>query len=377
MTTTSTTSVRHLDISELGDQLRQVFRLSPKTHHNVGARFIHQLTTLVSAEMPLYQSLQVIHRQAGDTYGNQFATVLSRLLHDVHAGVDFHRALARHERYFPPLVIAMVQVGQESGRLSEVLLKLDEYLSRQDKYRKQVLSALMYPAVVLGVAVITVIFLLIFLIPMFSELLEGSGVALPGFTALLLHTGEFISGYWFLLLLGLWLVGLLIRYLRQQPAIQRKMGVLIPKFPFLGSTLTAYYTQIYTDILGTLLRNGMPLVPALKTCARVSQGTVLRGLFQRAIARLEEGETFSRVLRRIPMIETETVELLTIGEETGEFASIFSQIATSHGRELERQLDNVGSILEPLLIIVVGLVVGVILVGMYLPIFQLSSGMQF
>jgi len=356
------------------DKINWPFR---KNRYKTGAQFVHQLAVLTRADMPLFQAMEVMERQASSVYSDEFRRVITRIKDDIHNGIDLHRALQRHDRYFAPLMIALIRVGIETGRLGYVLGKLDTYLNRQQTYRKKLGSAMLYPGIVLGVAFITVGFLLIFLVPMFSELFAGTGTTLPGFTRMLLSISTAVSSYWWVgigFVIMLYFMG---KYLLTKPAVQRQVYRMLLRVPFIGEAVQLYHLQVYSDILHTLLGNGMPLLDALYVCRDVNRNSYFNRLFSRIIAQVKEGIPLATTLRTVPMIPVEMLELVHIGESSGELEPMLGTIAGQYGDDLESLLDNVGSVLEPVLIVMVGLVVAVILIGMYLPIFELSTGMQF
>jgi len=345
--------------------------------YKYGNKFVQQLSILIQAQLPLYQALQIIEDRSASTFNQAFGHCIHVIKRDIHNGIELHIAVRKWSRYFSPLTVSLLRVGAESGQLGEVLTRLSNYISRSSDYKKKFGKALIYPAVVMGVAVVTVIFLLLYLVPLFSDLLQNSGVPLPGFTQGLLSISQILSEYWYLI--GLFVIGFLIfvRLPMVKKRIDRVVFHFLPKIPFWGEMAVLYFVQIYLNVLALFLKNGIPLLDGLQTCQEITSSHQMQKFFQHIIYQFKEGKPLYHILSDSPLQDSEWIALIRIGENAGELLPMFQQIARQSGEQIEQTMDTIGAALEPILIIVVGVIVGAVIIGMYLPIFSLSTGASF
>ncbi len=268
-------------------------------------------------------------------------------------------------------------MGEESGRLKEVTLEINTYMDSQEKYLKKVKSALTYPIVVIGVAILTVIFLMMFLLPVFAEMYGDMGMALPGFTQVLLNMGNHFG--WVLLGVFITIIffGFILKTWMNSNSFKGNYIKRLRKTPIIGLVMNQLVLVYYLKILITLQESGLTLLKSLEICKSIARSSFTNGLFTFIIRRIKEGHSFSTLITQINIVEPEFGHILSISEETGEFLGAFNQIHDTISLDLETKLESVSSLLEPVIIVFLGLLVGAILVGMYLPIFELSSTTSF
>ncbi len=339
--------------------------------------FIKKLSMLLNSGVLLTKGLYILSENAHKKRGTNFYEIIKKVAYSVESGRSFHESIGRFSKWFPPMVVSLIQVGEESGRLKEVTLELKTYMDSQDKYLKKVTSSLAYPMVVICIAVLTVIFLIMFLLPTFSSMYEDMGMDLPVFTQILLNIGNRFA--WFILgtIITVAAIGFIFRKLMNYDSFRGKIIKLFRRMPFIGSVLNQVIIVYYLQILITLQESGLTLLKSLEVCRTIARSSFTNGLFQYLIRRLKDGQSFSDLITRTNLIDPEFGHIFSISEETGEFLGAFRQIHEAISIDMETRLESLSALLEPVIIVGLGLLVGAILVGMYLPIFELSSTTAF
>ena len=341
------------------------------------AEFTRKLSTLLNSGVSVNKALRMVaqaHQLNGNTNAYAFVNMLSR---GIEEGRSLFEVLSVHSKQFDTMTLSLIRVGEESGQLPAVLLKILEYLENQTKYRKKLTRALTYPAIVLIIASLTVVFLTYFLLPMFGEMYRDMDMELPGFTRALLNISENVGFYFFATAAIIVFLSTAAKRLSRIPFVNQWFIFTIRKAPFIGGMITKFVTMYYTQIMGTLLDSGLTLLHGLEICQQISKRGHMREFFGFVIKSLKEGRSFSEVLTVTAMIDYEYVQLIQLSEESGELKPAMTQINTELSMDLENKLENLGSILEPLIIVFVGFTIGAVIIGMYLPIFEMSANMNF
>jgi general secretion pathway protein F len=334
--------------------------------------FAQELLVLLEAGLSIVESLEALCDQAA---APSTRSVLARLLGAVREGRRFSAALVAQREVFPPLFIGVVQASEGTSDLPQALRRFLEYRRRVDAVRNKVSSAAIYPTILMGVGALVTLFLVGYVVPRFAEVYEGSGRELPLVSQVMLELGRFASAHLIELLLAtlttVVLLGLLARRLWRSGAIARAFGAI----PGLGERLRVFELARLYRTLGMLLGGGIPLVSAMTTVDAVIS-TAWRERLAAARALIEAGTPLSLAFERCELTTPISLRLLSVGERSGELASMLEQSAVFHDGEIERWIDRFTRSFEPLLMAAIGIVVGVIVVMLYMPIFDLAGGLQ-
>jgi len=329
-----------------------------------------QLATLVKAGMPLLRALQTVSDQLEPGVLRQ---VFSLVAGDVEAGVRLSEAMRRHPRCFPVFYVNMIRAGEVGGLLDEILKRLAELMEKQQRIRERVRGALMYPAFVMVAAVAILIILMAFVVPTFLGMFAELGSALPLPTRILVAACTAIRQWWWLVLAGLvGLVGLLQAVVRT-PKGKRYVDRLLLHVPVFGSLLQRLLIARFSRTLGTLLSSGVPILEALQTVRATVSNAVLDDALQAVERSLKAGESLARPIELSGAFPPLVSRMVALGEETGQLDRMLVQLADSYEEEVDIQLGGLTQLLEPLLIVFVGGIVGFIVVSMFLPLLSLTK----
>ena len=349
----------------------------PSGQKKIGAKeftvFTRQLSSLLNSGMPLVRCLDVLIRQF---HNQKLKEVLVEARNDVREGKSFSEALAKFPRIFPRLYVSMVKAGELGGVLEQVLERLADFYERQQQLRSQVVTALAYPAIMIAVGFLTVIFLFTYVIPKFVYMFAEIERALPFPTRILVATSSHLKSYGLFYLSGFIVIFSLLRQ-----AVKTKEGKIIYdrirlKLPVLGVLIQKLILSRITRTLGTLIQNGVPVLTALDMVQEVVDNEIIRQDLKRIRGRVESGEGLSGPLAKSPFFPPLIADMVAVGEESGQVEVSLIRISDSLDREIENLLKTLTSLLEPVLILCLALVVGFIVLAMLLPVFEMSSMVQ-
>jgi type IV pilus assembly protein PilC len=331
--------------------------------------FNQELLVLLKAGLPIIQALDTILESGG----GKLNEILSAIREDVKGGMAFSNAFEKYPRVFPHLYIASIQAGERTGDLPQTIRRYIAFLKRTEGFRGKIVAALFYPAILITVATAAIAMLLIYVVPTFSQVYAGSGSALPLPTQMLINFTGFLRHY-LPLFLAAGFVGAAVfrRWSETQTGRYAVDGMKI-KTPFLGGVVTRYAVAGFTRTLATVLGSGIPIVEAMKMSVGTLNNKVLeRGLLT-AVVRVEEGSKLSTALESIKMMPPLALRMLSVGESTGSLEEMLSDISDYFEEEIERNLQVLTTAIEPAIMVVMGVVIGVIIITMYLPIFRIAN----
>jgi type IV pilus assembly protein PilC len=327
-----------------------------------------QLATLLSAGLPLVASVRVLERQASS---RPLRDLLSQIRIEVARGGVLSEALARHPRIFPPVYTGMVTAGESSGMLDGVLLRLAVLMERSEALIRKIRGATLYPAVVLGVASVSVALLLILVIPTFELMFADAGIPLPIATQWVLTLSRGLTRWWWLILLVLGAVGVgLVRAVRTPEGKARWHSVRLV-IPLLGPLERKAGAARFARVLGTLLAAGVPLMEGLALTARTVGNRTLEEAILSARETVLRGGSLAQALEQSGEMPPLVTQMVQVGEQTGALDEMLSRVADLFEDEVEAALSTLVSILEPTLVVILGVVVGGMVVAMYLPVFDM------
>ena len=332
--------------------------------------FTYQLEAMIKAGVPLSQSLEMLAAQASSS---AFREVVRAVKQQVASGSSLAGALHDHPAAFTSWYVSMVEAGEESGTLGETFHRLAEHTDKVWRLRQQVKLALAYPLFVTMVAVLVLWVLLIWVIPMFGTMFADWGDALPWPTAVVLVTSQWLQDHWFIVLVGVIGVGLGIRLWVKTPAGRRMLENGLLRVPVLGTLWRNVAVVYVTRTLGSLLGSGVPILRSLEIAQRVSGLHKMEQALAEATASVREGHTLADPLKRSGMFPILVSNMVAVGETTGSLAESLAKIADLYAREVDRDIAAFTALLEPMIIVVLGLGIGFIVVAMYLPIFMMGT----
>ncbi len=331
-----------------------------------------QLATLLGAGLPLDEALGSVGSQLENA---ALSRALGRVREEVVQGEAFNVALSRHERIFPALYVNMVQVGENSGTLDQVLERLADFLEEQSRMKSRIRSAMAYPLLMAIIGSGVLLFLFAFVVPKVTRMLEDLGQALPWPTLALITASDLLSAYWWVLALLLALGLLWLRHYRRTDAGRRRLDQLALKLPLIGRLNLLTSTARLTRTLGTLLSSGVPLLKALDISKNLLENRVLRQAIEDTTVAVREGESLAEPLKRSGVFPPMVSQMAAVGERSGQMEEMLTRVADAYEHQVDMTITGMLSLLEPLMIVVMGGAVGFIVMAILLPIFQASQGM--
>jgi len=332
--------------------------------------FTHQFATLIRAGVPLLECLDIL---GAEVENPAWQPVVSRVREEVERGVLLAQALGQFPGIFHEFYRNMVEVGETTGRLDESLLQLAVYLDKQAQLRAKVISALAYPALLVTVALTVLVFLLVWVVPLFSGLFQEFGESLPWLTQVIIDLAAGLREYAlvFVGLLGSLVVGsrLMLTNVKSRQVID---GILL-RLPLLGAIFRKSAIVRFARTLGFLVRRGVPLLTGLSVAATVTGNAVIEQSIKGLVADVEDGKPLSETLRASGVFPPMVTQMIKVGESTGSLDTMLEKIADLFEQEVDRVVATLTSVLEPCVIVVVGSGIALVVVAMYLPIFSIGS----
>jgi type IV pilus assembly protein PilC len=332
------------------------------------AIFTRQFATMISAGLPLVQCLDILAKQ---TSKPSFARVIAEVTREVESGSTLADALGKHRPVFDDLFRNMVAAGEAGGVLDEILMRLATYIEKADALKRKVQGAMIYPAVVLTVAMGATAFMLLFIIPTFAKMFSDFGGELPLPTKIVLGASNLLKNFWWAAALGIFAAITFVQRTYATEPGKRQIDGLLLKAPVIGDVLLKGAVARFTRTLGTLIASGVPILSGLEITAKTAGNKVIAEAIMTARASIREGETVAAPLKASGVFPPMVVQMITVGEQTGALDEMLTKIAVFYEAEVDAAVDAMTSIIEPIMIVVMGGIVGGMVVAMYLPMFKL------
>jgi type IV pilus assembly protein PilC len=332
--------------------------------------FTRQFAVLVGAGVPIVQSLEAMARGARSV---SMSTVLSDITGEVARGRRLAEALATKPRTFDRLYINLVRAGEEGGVLETVLNRLAEYIDTSVKLKGKVKSALFYPVAVVLVAILVVTFIMIFVIPKMASMFTQSGQKLPGLTLFVIACSNWVTHYWYVLFAVLTMVPMGFKMYYETDDGRKIMDAIFIQVPVFGDLIKKSAIARFSRTLATLLSSGVGIIEALEISSTTTGNWVIEKALLQARDAVSRGKTLAEPLVTIPYFPNMVTQMISIGEQTGNIDQMLSKVADFYEDEVTNATDAMTSLLEPMLMVVLGGVIAVIVVAMYLPIFNMAS----
>jgi type IV pilus assembly protein PilC len=364
---------------DLAQKLERQNIVATKIYQNKGKKiatkhitdFSRQLATMINADVPLLSALNIIapgYEHAG------MKNLIAAVIVDIKAGLSLSAALKKHRQYFDGLFCNLVAAGEQSGTLAQMLNHVADYKEKIATLKRKIRKAMFYPIIVLLMATIVTAVMLIFVVPQFTELFNGFGAALPIYTQFIIKLSNIIKCNWHYILLFILSIAIIFKLLKQHSIkFQFFIGKYILKLPLFGELLKRAIMARFARTLSITFKAGLPLKEALKTIAQA----VNNNIYQQAILAIQQeivaGHTIAIAMEKNPLFHKRIVQMIHIGEESGSLDVMLTKIAEYYEAEVNHVIDNLSNLLEPMIMAVLGVIIGGLIIGMYLPIFKLGT----
>ena len=335
--------------------------------------FTRQFATMIDAGLPLVQCLDILSRQAEN---KEFAKVIGQVKTDVESGDSLADALRKHPKVYGNFYVNMVEAGEAGGMLDSILARLAAYMEKAAALKSEVRGAMVYPAVIVSIAILVVVFLLIYVIPVFAEMFDSFGGTLPAPTRFVMYLSDLVQAY--ILYAVPLVVALFLLFKRFYRTDKGRLVVdkLVLKFPVFGPLVQKVAVAKFTRTLGTLISSGVPIIDALEITARTAGNKVVEGAVLSLITSIKEGETIAEPLSREAIFPPMVVQMIEVGESAGALDAMLNKIADFYDEEVDTAVKALTKLMEPMLMVFLGTVVGGMVVAMYLPIFKIAGAVE-
>ncbi|MFA6433360.1 MAG: type II secretion system F family protein [Elusimicrobiales bacterium] len=361
---------QRLTVVEINQKAKKSKFFKPKIHTNDVVIFSRQLSTLVSAGVPIVQGLNILEAQAENP---AFKVVVTGLRTDIESGLSIADAMRKHPLAFTELYVSMVKAGEVGGILDTILERLSAYLESAEALRAKVKSAMMYPAVVGGVAFLITIFLILFVIPVFKNIFAGFGAELPFATRVMIAISDTLRHYILYLLAAGGVAGWSIRKYIKTEKGQEKVDEISLRLPVIGILLKKVAIAKFTRTLGTLIKSGVPILQGLETVAKTSGNKIIERAIYKSRDSIKEGGRISDPLKKANIFPPMVIQMISVGEETGGLDTMLHKIADFYDQEVDTAVKGLTSMIEPLIMVVMGFVIGAIVIAMFMPMFSMGE----
>ena len=335
--------------------------------------FTRQFGTMINAGLPLIQCLDILSTQSENKVLRE---TVGDVKNSVEAGSTFSDALKRHPKVFDDLYVNMIHAGEVGGLLDTILTRLAKHIEKAMKLKGQIKSAMVYPTAIVGVAVIIISVLMVWVIPVFAQMfleMSGGKVGLPGPTQIVINVSNFFQSYWYAM--GGAMVAAAIAIKRYYATVNGRVVIdrLLLKVPIVGDLIRKASVAKFTRTLGTLITSGVPLLEGLSICAKTSGNKVIEEALMNARVSISGGKTISEPLAKCNVFPKMVTHMIAVGESTGALDAMLGKIADFYEDEVDQAVETLTSLLEPIMMVVLGTIIGFIVIAMYLPIFTMAQ----
>jgi type IV pilus assembly protein PilC len=335
--------------------------------------FTRQFSTLQDAGLPVLRSLKILEHQMKP---GVLKNALIDVVDDVESGSTLSEAFGKHPKCFDRLYVNMVKAGEAGGALETILQRLADFKEKSQSLKRRVTGAMVYPVVVIMVAIGILTFIMMYIIPKFEKIFKDFGMTLPWLTLKLMETSHWFANYWYtlpLFPLGWWLLMKLIRLNKTGAYALDRIKLWIP---ILGTILEKTIVARTSRTLGTLVASGVPILEALSITRETCNNAVFERAYTRVYESIREGDTIAQPMKESRLVDDMVVNMIDVGEETGELDKMLYKIADVYDEEVDVLVDGLISLLEPLMIVALGLIIGTIVIALFLPLIKLLEGLS-
>lgn len=332
------------------------------------SRFTRQFATMIGAGLPMVQCLEVLSSQVEN---KTLAKIIKEVKDGVSGGATLSEAMARHPKIFDQLYTNMVEAGEVGGALDAILVRLAVYREKADKLVRKVKGAMVYPSVVMFVAIAVTVGMLTFIVPVFAKMFGGLNAELPAPTQIILQISNFLQANFLYLIIGA--IGIIagIIYYKKTPTGELYWDKMMLRMPVLGNLVRKSSVARFTRTLGTLLASGVSILDALDITAKTAGNRVIAIAINKSVMSIAEGDTITAPLKESGVFPPMVTQMISVGEKTGGLDEMLNKIADFYDEEVDDAVTALTSVIEPIIIIFMGIVIGGIMIAMYLPMFDI------
>src|SRR4026209_2006158 len=335
--------------------------------------FTRQFSTMINAGLPLVQALNILAEQSQNKV---LSDVTRKVVFDVESGKTGADAMGKHPQAFSPLYVNMVAAGEAGGILDTILMRLATFMEKNDALVRKVKGATIYPTVIMSVAAIAVTVLLVFVIPVFENLFTSAGLALPLPTRIVMGMSRFLKGYWYVVISVVVTSFFMYKRYAATPNGRLNIDKMLLRVPVLGDVIRKAAVSRFTRTLGTLVSSGVSILDGLEITARTAGNRVVQDAIMESRASIAGGDTIAQPLKKSGVFPPMVISMISVGEQTGGLDEMLSKITDFYDEEVDAAVSNLLSLLEPVMIVFLGVIVGGMVVAMYLPIFDMINAVQ-
>jgi type IV pilus assembly protein PilC len=335
------------------------------------AIFTRQLSTMLGAGIPIVQSLDILER--GQTQ-QAFQNLVNQIKIDVESGTPFSNALRKYPQYFNALYCNLVAAGEQSGTLDNMLIRIATYREKIESIKSKVKKAMFYPTAVIVIAMLISAGLLIFVVPKFQAVFSSFGAQLPALTLLVIHVSDFLQKFWWLIFGGIGAaVWGLVRLYKRSPAFTRKVDELTLRLPILGPILHKSAVARFARTLSTTFAAGLPLIDALQAVASAAGNEIYGNAILQIREEVSAGQAINLAMKNTNLFPSMVVQMVAVGEESGSLEFMLGKVADYYEEQVDNAVNGLSSLLEPIIMVVLGTIIGGLVIAMYLPIFRMGN----
>jgi type IV pilus assembly protein PilC len=364
---------QQIQVTSIREKGREI-KLIPRIPRGVGSKrvaiFTRQFSVMLDAGLPLVQCLEILGEQEEN---RTFQTVIQQVRSDVESGASLADSMRKHPKVFDSLYTNMVAAGESGGILDIILQRLSVYIEKAVKLNSQVKSALIYPVSIIVIAALVVFIILWKVIPVFAQLFAGLGGEMPLLTRIVISASNFVADYFWLIALVVIFGVVAVRKWHQTPHGRRILDTALLKIPVIGMLLRKIAVARFCRTLGTLTASGVPILDGLEITAKTAGNAVIEDAVMAVRKSVEEGKSVSEPLAQTKVFPSMVVQMINVGEQTGALDQMLSKIADFYEEEVDTAVAGLMKLIEPVMITVLGAVIGTIVAAMYLPLYSILS----
>ena len=335
--------------------------------------FTRQFSVLQDAGLPVLRSLRILEKQMKP---GALKNSLIDVVEDVESGLTLSEAFAKHPKCFDRLYVNMVRAGEAGGALEVILQRLADFKEKSQGLKRKIIGAMVYPAVVVMVAVSILMFIMVMIIPKFKSIFDDFGLQLPWATQTLIRISDWMVNYWYFVPLFPVSIYLGLKLIRLSSAGNYALDRMVLWIPIIGGLVEKTIVARTMRTLGTLISSGVPILEALTIVRETANNVVFERMFQRVLESIREGETIADPLREARLVDDMVVNMIEVGEETGDLDTMLYKVADFYDEEVDTLVKSLISLLEPIMIVFLGLVIGGIVISLFLPLIKLLEGLS-
>jgi type IV pilus assembly protein PilC len=329
-----------------------------------------QLATMIDAGLPIVQCLDILAQQSDSKL---LCKTISTVKQDVEGGSTLADALRKHPKIFDDLYVNMVEAGEAGGILNTILNRIALFIEKANRLKKKVKGAMIYPCAIVGVAVIVVAVLMIFVIPVFAELYSGMGQALPVPTQICIDISNWFVAYWYVLIVAVVGLFMSVSFYYKTPVGHMNIDSLLLRMPIIGDLLRKVAVARFSQNMSLLLSSGVPILDGLAICAKTAGNKVVEKAILESRISISQGKTVAEPLRDSKIFPPLVCQMVAVGESTGGLDTMLKKVAELYEEEVDDAVNNLTAMMEPMIMVVLGVILGGLVIAMYLPIFQMGS----